>query len=135
MGSIIPLPKFMSHFADEIAAKKATANGGVVDPKGKGKAVDNGEGDGDDAALKQELEELMSDPHKDWITSTKIDKMMAVLESTRKNHPGEKTIIFSQFTGMLDMLDVPLTKNGYKYERVCNGIQMDLLFRPLVWLM
>ncbi|KAJ3050148.1 hypothetical protein HK097_008860 [Rhizophlyctis rosea] len=132
LGSVIPVAKFASHFADEIAAKKAADNDGAVDTKGKGKAVDNG--NPGDVEIQQELEDMMSDPDADWISSTKIDKMMAILEETRKNHPGEKTIIFSQFTGMLDMLDVPLTRNGYEYERYdgsMSAIQRDQAVKNL----
>ncbi|KAI9283424.1 SNF2 family N-terminal domain-containing protein [Sporodiniella umbellata] len=50
-------------------------------------------------------------------SSTKIQKMLELLVDTKEKHSGEKTIIFSQFTSMLDLLDLPLRKNGFKYCR------------------
>ena len=32
-----------------------------------------------------------------------------------------QVIVFSQWTGMLDLLEVPLKRNGYKYRRYVTG--------------
>jgi SNF2 family DNA or RNA helicase len=56
---------------------------------------------------------------EDWISSTKIDKLMEVLMETRRTHPDDKTIVFSQFLGMLDLIEVPLKRNGFGFVRVC----------------
>lgn len=50
-------------------------------------------------------------------TSTKIRKVIEILNETRESNPGEKTIIFSQFTSMLDLMEEPLKKNGFKVCR------------------
>ena len=42
---------------------------------------------------------------------------MEVIDEIKKNDPREKTIIFSQFTSLLDLLEVPLTKTGTTYRR------------------
>jgi SNF2 family DNA or RNA helicase len=54
-------------------------------------------------------------------TSTKVRKMLEILEETRENNPGEKTIIFSQFTSMLDLMEGPLKKHGFKVCR-CKAL-------------
>lgn len=45
---------------------------------------------------------------KTWVTSAKIEKTLELLATIRANDPSEKTIIFSQFTTFLDLLEVPL---------------------------
>ena len=46
---------------------------------------------------------------KDFQSSAKIDKAMKLLERIRDRGENEKTIIFSNFTSFLDLLEVPLS--------------------------
>ncbi|ORZ19446.1 P-loop containing nucleoside triphosphate hydrolase protein [Absidia repens] len=50
-------------------------------------------------------------------SSTKINKMLDILQNTRQHYPDDKTIIFSQFTSMLDLMEEPLQENGFKFCR------------------
>ncbi|RUS14642.1 hypothetical protein BC938DRAFT_477288 [Jimgerdemannia flammicorona] len=50
-------------------------------------------------------------------SSTKIAKLLEVLEDTRARFPGQKTIVFSQFTSMLDLLEEPLKTADFKFCR------------------
>lgn len=52
-----------------------------------------------------------------WISSTKITKCMKLIEDIKRDYPGEKIIIFSQFTSLLDMVEVPLNINNEDYLR------------------
>ncbi|ORX53054.1 hypothetical protein DM01DRAFT_255647 [Hesseltinella vesiculosa] len=53
-----------------------------------------------------------------YLSSTKIDTMLEILEETREETNGEdKTIIFSQFTSMLDLIQSGLDSKGIKYGR------------------
>lgn len=54
---------------------------------------------------------------KNWITSAKIEKAVEILEEIKESGKGEKTIIFSQFTSLLDLLEVPINRRGWKYRR------------------
>lgn len=54
---------------------------------------------------------------KTWVTSAKIEKTMEILEQTENRNDGEKTIIFSQFTSLLDLLEVPIMRKGWRYRR------------------
>lgn len=45
---------------------------------------------------------------REWVPSAKTDKIMELLRSIRARRPGEKTLVFSLWTGFLDMLEVPL---------------------------
>ncbi|CAO3621399.1 unnamed protein product [Cunninghamella blakesleeana] len=50
-------------------------------------------------------------------TSTKINKMLDILQETQQHFPDEKTIIFSQFTSMLDLMEKPLKEKKIKFCR------------------
>ncbi|KAJ5679845.1 hypothetical protein N7462_008089 [Penicillium macrosclerotiorum] len=54
---------------------------------------------------------------KTWIPSAKIEKSLEILAANEQRGKGEKTIIFSQFTSLLDLLEVPIDRRGWKYVR------------------
>ncbi|KAL1962169.1 hypothetical protein VTN77DRAFT_515 [Rasamsonia byssochlamydoides] len=54
---------------------------------------------------------------KNWVSSAKVDKTLEVLQKIRDAGEGEKTIIFSQFTSLLDLLEVPIMRKGWGYRR------------------
>ena len=53
---------------------------------------------------------------KEWITSAKIDKTLEILRGIAERGK-EKTIIFSQFTSLLDLLEIPIAKQDWGYRR------------------
>ncbi|KAF7730072.1 hypothetical protein EC973_003018 [Apophysomyces ossiformis] len=66
--------------------------------------------------------------------STKINKMLEILIETRRDFPTEKTIIFSQFTSMLDLMEEPLMANGFKLNLTAANrvILTDIWWNPAV---
>jgi SNF2 family DNA or RNA helicase len=52
-----------------------------------------------------------------WQSSAKIDKTMEILRKIYEEDPTEKTLIFSQFTSMLDLFSVPLEDAKVGYQR------------------
>ncbi|RAH47187.1 DEAD/DEAH box helicase [Aspergillus brunneoviolaceus CBS 621.78] len=54
---------------------------------------------------------------KTWIPSAKIEKTMEILRGISSNDSSEKTIIFSQFTSLLDLLEIPIAREGWDYRR------------------
>ncbi|KAJ4292508.1 hypothetical protein N0V90_009170 [Kalmusia sp. IMI 367209] len=62
---------------------------------------------------------------KEFKSSAKIDKTMELLANIRANDPTEKTLIFSSFTTLLDLLEVPLSKKKYKYQRYDGSMRFD----------
>ncbi|KAK2820037.1 hypothetical protein FQN49_007782 [Arthroderma sp. PD_2] len=54
---------------------------------------------------------------KRWEPSAKVDKTIEILQSLRDSDTGEKTIIFSQFTSLLDLIEVPINRRGWVYRR------------------
>ena len=92
--------------------------------KGKGKAEDTKKPKLTLDQLKQDARKSASARRKylrrldrDWVTSCKIDKVMEILQATHDRGEGEKTIIFSQFTGLLDFLEVPINRKNWEYRR------------------
>ena len=51
------------------------------------------------------------------MTSAKVEKCLEVLQEVLSQDKHEKTIVFSQFTTMLDLLEVPINQNGWTYKR------------------
>jgi SNF2 family DNA or RNA helicase len=71
-------------------------------------------------------------------TSTKIRKILEILKATRETNPGEKTIIFSQFTSMLDLMQEPLKREGFnvcrcKHIVILSFVIMHILTYLFVW--
>jgi hypothetical protein len=60
---------------------------------------------------------------KNWQPSAKLDKCVELL--TQFHNEGEKTIIFSQFVSLLDLLQVTVDQNGWKCERYDGSMSAD----------
>lgn len=54
---------------------------------------------------------------EEFKSSAKIDETMRLLADIQANDPTEKTLIFSSFTTLLDLLEVPLQRMKYRYQR------------------
>jgi len=50
-------------------------------------------------------------------SSSKIEALLEILQASRKK-PGTKTVIFSQWTSFLNIVQAQLDKHGYKYARI-----------------
>lgn len=57
--------------------------------------------------------------------SAKINKAMEILLDIREADPLEKTIVFSQWTSFLDLIEIPISTNGYNYERYDGGMSAE----------
>ncbi|OQO01841.1 hypothetical protein B0A48_12314 [Cryoendolithus antarcticus] len=108
---------------------------GTSSGKGKGKAAMKGKGKGkknaeltlaelkklstrNQGARKKYLKKL----RKEFISSAKIDKTMELLDTiiSAPDDPtlgGEKVLIFSQWTSLLDLMEIPIDEKGWKYRR------------------
>ncbi|TPX76970.1 hypothetical protein CcCBS67573_g01768 [Chytriomyces confervae] len=60
-----------------------------------------------------------------WISSSKIDNLMKVLMKSRRESPHDKTIIFSQFRGMMDLCERPLRENKIGFVRYDGSMNAD----------
>ena len=99
--------------------------------KSKGKDKGKGKGKQKTKGLKKTLAELKKESRrnekarhrylkrlrKDWISSAKIDKCLEILGRILEKKDNEKTIVFSQFTTLLDLLEVPMSERGWTYKR------------------
>lgn len=60
---------------------------------------------------------------KNWQPSAKVDKCVELLEQFQND--GKKTIIFSQFVSLLDLLQVPIDQQGWKCERYDGAMNAE----------
>ncbi|EME45902.1 hypothetical protein DOTSEDRAFT_70055 [Dothistroma septosporum NZE10] len=112
-----------------IAGPSSTSKGKQPkkDRKGKGKAKKKGkkqksavtlaelkkQGTRNKAQKKKYLRRL----RKDWQSSAKIEKTMEILNEIMDDQEGEQVLIFSQWTSLLDLLEVPIDEAGIGYRR------------------
>ncbi|KAL1931799.1 hypothetical protein VTP01DRAFT_9943 [Rhizomucor pusillus] len=68
------------------------------------------------------------------LTSTKVSKTLEILQDIQRESPGEKTVIFSQFTSMLDLMQEPLRQSGIKFCRYDGSMPNYLREKSLVTL-
>ncbi|KAF9539567.1 hypothetical protein EC957_005225 [Mortierella hygrophila] len=80
-----------------------------ADPKGKGRADEDVVED----ILHAPLDIAVPGELDDWISSSKIDRMLDVVRDVTGRR--EKVIIFSQFTSLLKLIEKPLNQEGIKY--------------------
>lgn len=92
--------------------------------KGKGKARADREPKKTLAQLKKEgarnakaRRHYLRRLEREWETSGKIEKVMEILQATQDRRENEKTIIFSQFTSLLDLLEIPISRREWGYKR------------------
>lgn len=91
---------------------------------------------GDDACLvhpANECGDAIADDEMDLTqSSTKLESMMEILSATKAE--GDKTIVFSQWTRFLDIVQARLDRDGYKYCRIdgtMNAQKRDAALRAL----
>ncbi|KAI7729746.1 hypothetical protein M8C21_026125 [Ambrosia artemisiifolia] len=56
------------------------------------------------------------DVEKNWVESSKVSALLSELESFRSS--GSKSIVFSQWTAFLDLLQIPLARNKISFVRL-----------------
>jgi SNF2 family DNA or RNA helicase len=62
---------------------------------------------------------------EDWISSSKIDQMVATLGHIQSNSHGEKALVFSQFTSFLDLAERALLKSGHVVSRYDGSMKAE----------
>ena len=66
---------------------------------------------------KKAKKEYLQRLEENWITSAKVDKTVEILRTLAEEKKGHKTLVFSAFTSLLDLLEVPIAKAGWRYRR------------------
>lgn len=69
------------------------------------------------------------DVEKNWVESTKISSLLCELENLRTS--GSKSIVFSQWTAFLDLLEIPLTRNNTSFLRLDGTLNQQQSERVL----
>ncbi|KAF1955347.1 hypothetical protein CC80DRAFT_415789 [Byssothecium circinans] len=62
---------------------------------------------------------------KNFESSAKVDRTLEILSEVKANDPTEKILIFSQFTTLLDLLEVPLSERRIKYQRYDGSMSIN----------
>ncbi|KAF6153230.1 hypothetical protein GIB67_036576 [Kingdonia uniflora] len=57
------------------------------------------------------------DIETNWKESSKVSKLMSCLQTLHQSGSGEKSIVFSQWTSFMDLLEIPLRKRGIAFLR------------------
>ncbi|KAF7083561.1 hypothetical protein CFC21_087340 [Triticum aestivum] len=63
------------------------------------------------------------DVEKNWVESSKISFLLEELESLRSS--GAKSIVFSQWTAFLDLLEIPLSRHGISFTRLDGTLNLQ----------
>ncbi|KAM3239995.1 hypothetical protein ACQJBY_053591 [Aegilops geniculata] len=63
------------------------------------------------------------DVEKNWVESSKISFLLQELESLRSS--GAKSIVFSQWTAFLDLLEIPLSRHGISFTRLDGTLNLQ----------
>lgn len=66
---------------------------------------------------------------RNWVSSAKVDKCLEILRDTE---PDIKTIVFSQFTTLLDLLEIPIRKEGWGFMRYDGSMSADARHHSVV---
>ncbi|CCG83604.1 putative SWI/SNF family DNA-dependent ATPase Ris1 [Taphrina deformans PYCC 5710] len=61
----------------------------------------------------------------EFTSSAKMEKILALLLDIRTTRPGEKTIVFSQFTSFLDLVEIPLIEFGIRFLRYDGSLSAE----------
>lgn len=62
---------------------------------------------------------------RQFLLSTKIQALMDELNLLRETKPGEKALVYSQWTGMLDLIEVPLEQEGIRHTRIDGSMRVE----------
>ncbi|GAB0488916.1 hypothetical protein MMPV_000129 [Pyropia vietnamensis] len=60
-----------------------------------------------------------------FLLSTKIQALMDELNLLRKTKPREKALVYSQWTAMLDLIEVPLEQDGFRHTRIDGSMRVE----------
>ncbi|KAG6528863.1 hypothetical protein ZIOFF_011055 [Zingiber officinale] len=69
------------------------------------------------------------DIEKNWVESSKVSVLLRELENLRDF--GAKSIVFSQWTGFLDLLEIPLSRHNFSFVRLDGTLNQQQRERVL----
>ena len=68
---------------------------------------------------------IINEKEQNWNTSSKIEALLQELISIWEKDPSTKSIVFSQWTSMLDLVELPLQKMGIKFVRLDGSMSQS----------
>lgn len=62
---------------------------------------------------------------RDWESSAKVDVTVDLLRTIRRERPHEKVLVFSLWTSFLDLLEIPMQDEKFRYLRYDGGMTFN----------
>ncbi|WAR19412.1 HLTF-like protein [Mya arenaria] len=78
-----------------------------------------------------EGEKAMSIQADTWKSSAKVDALMNTLLKLRTEEPGTRSVVVSQFTSLLTVIEHPLSANGIKFVRLDGTMNQKVRTRAI----
>ncbi|EMF13962.1 SNF2_N-domain-containing protein [Sphaerulina musiva SO2202] len=75
---------------------------------------------------KESKKKYLAHVRKTYVSSAKIDKTMEILDEVMNAEEGEKVLIFSQWTSLLDLMEIPIDGAGYVYRRYDGSMSANM---------
>lgn len=75
---------------------------------------------------KESKKKYLAHVRKTYVSSAKIDKTMEILDEVMHAEEGEKVLIFSQWTSLLDLMEIPIDGAGYIYRRYDGSMSANM---------
>lgn len=115
---------------ERVPKKKTKSKGKRKESRGKGKPKGEKRAHRSIAMLKKEASKsaaarsrYMRYLRKHWQPSAKVTKCVELLDKFQE--ADQKTIVFSQFVSLLDLLQVPISEKGWECERYDGSMSAD----------
>ncbi|GFR86838.1 helicase-like transcription factor [Elysia marginata] len=89
----------------------------LIEAPEESKKQKEGEKDDSQSTAEQEAKTALPTPEA-WQSSAKIDALMKGLTQLREQDPTIKSIVVSQFTSLLDLIEIPLGLQGFHFARL-----------------
>ncbi|KAI1410249.1 hypothetical protein F5Y13DRAFT_202377 [Hypoxylon sp. FL1857] len=70
-------------------------------------------------------EKFLKRLRKHYVASAKINKLMEILRDIKEQKPREKTLVFSLWTSFLDLIEIPMQDEGYRYVRYDGSMRQE----------
>ncbi|KAI5965652.1 uncharacterized protein KGF55_001014 [Candida pseudojiufengensis] len=74
----------------------------------------------------QQIIQKLNRENEGFDTSAKLDKAIELIKDIQRDHPGEKIIVFSQFTTVFDLLKIVLNHEKVQHLRYDGSLSMEV---------
>ncbi|GAA5974575.1 hypothetical protein JCM5350_001200 [Sporobolomyces pararoseus] len=109
--------------SDEFVPSPRKYRRGMSDEEEEENGLGNLEGDSDDdddvkPSIRTGKQSALTSAKKDFRSSTKLEALVKSLEKAKEKDPKLKAVVFSQFTGFLDLIERVMNRDGFTNLRL-----------------